>query len=776
MEHVSLGQGKSEPVVKKGSAGKEVKMTANYVRLEIASEKGMYEYEVRFEPQIDSRDERFKLIGQMKETFGPTKTFDGVCLYLPHMLPDNPAHLQAEHPLDSTKVKLTVTLKHVKKLNDSKSIQFYNTLFRRIMNTLKMVQMNKNFYDPRAGHMVPQHKLEIWPGYVTAVQDFEGGVMLCCDVSHKVLRTQTAYDLIKDIIAQKLPDMQAAVTKALLGAVILTRYNNKCYRVDDIDWSMTPSSKFTDHTGQEKSFMDYYKKQYNITIKDPKQPMLISRAKKKTHEEADVAKLIALVPELCNMTGLTDQMKADFRVMKDVAQFTRVTPNQRQQALKKFIDNVNNSAEASSILLNWGLKLAPTSVQLAGRIINPEKLLLGKGFTFNVNSKADWGRESTNNQMLTAVDLKKWSVLYFSKNEAVAQNFVSLMTKLAPKMGMKVSQPEMKSLPNDRTETYLKTLREGVNPTVQMVVAIMPTARDDRYSAVKKLCCVEKPVPSQVINFKTISNEKKVSSVVQKVALQINCKLGGELWGCSIPPKMGNIMVLGVDVYHDPSRRGSSIAGVVSSTNMTMSKWFSSTVFQTPGQELVDCLKVAFVKALKKFYEANHIWPDKVIVFRDGVGDSQLSLSATYEAEQFKDAFHHISDKYSPGFAFIVVQKRINTRIFFQAGKELDNPPPGSIVDHTVTKRDWYDFFLVSQHVGQGTVSPTHYIVIHDSLDLPVDAVQRLSYKLTHMYYNWPGTVRVPAPCQYAHKLAYQVGEHVHKEPSAMLEERLFYL
>merc|ERR1719154_539626 len=306
--------------------------------------------------------------------------------------------------------------------------------------------MNKNFYDPRAGHMVPQHKLEIWPGYVTAVQDFEGGVMLCCDVSHKVLRTQTAYDLIKDIIAQKLPDMQAAVTKSLLGAVILTRYNNKCYRVDDIDWTMTPSSKFTDHTGEEKSFVDYYKKQYNIAIKDPKQPMLISRAKKKTHEEADVAKLIALVPELCNMTGLTDQMKADFRVMKDVAQFTRVTPNQRQQALKKFINNVNNSAEASSVLLNWG-------------------------------------RESTNNQMLTAVDLKKWSVVYVSKNEAVAQNFVSLMTKLAPKMGMKVAQPEMKSLANDRTETYLKTIREGVNPTIQMVVAIMPTPRDDRYSA-----------------------------------------------------------------------------------------------------------------------------------------------------------------------------------------------------------------------------------------------------------------------------------------------------
>ena len=37
------------------------------------------------------------------------------------------------------------------------------------------------------------------------------------------------------------------------------------------------------------------------------------------------------------------------------------------------------------------------------------------------------------------------------------------------------------------------------------------------------------PVASQVINLKTISNEKRLASVVQKVALQINCKLGGEV-------------------------------------------------------------------------------------------------------------------------------------------------------------------------------------------------------------------------------------------------------
>ena len=54
--------------------------------------------------------------------------------------------------------------------------------------------------------------------------------------------------------------------------------------------------------------MDYNKKQYNIAIKDPEQPILISKAKKKTHEEAN-AKMIALLLELSNMTGLTDKME-----------------------------------------------------------------------------------------------------------------------------------------------------------------------------------------------------------------------------------------------------------------------------------------------------------------------------------------------------------------------------------------------------------------------------------------------------------------------------------
>ena len=52
-----------------------------------------------------------------------------------------------------------------------------------------------------------------------------------------------------------------------------------------------------------------------------------------------------------------------------------------------------------------------------------------------------------------------------------------------------------------------------------------------------------------------------------------------------------------------------------------------------------------------------------------------------------------------------------------------------------------YDFFLCSQSVRQGTVTPTHFNVVKDESRLSVDNIQLFTYKLCHMYYNWPVSV-----------------------------------
>ena len=108
------------------------------------------------------------------------------------------------------------------------------------------------------------------------------------------------------------------------------------------------------------------------------------------------------------------------------------------------------------------------------------------------------------------------------------------------------------------------------------VIVILPSNRKERYDTIKKSCCKIKPgiqyvctyivcvcscvvfdtddlkylcgggpvilnsillvpVPSQCVLARTLSKKGMLMSVVTKVAMQINCKLGGELWAVDIP-------------------------------------------------------------------------------------------------------------------------------------------------------------------------------------------------------------------------------------------------
>merc|ERR1719282_2219495 len=163
-------------------------------------------------------------------------------------------------------------------------------------------------------------------------------------------------------------------------------------------------------------------------------------------------------------------------------------------------------------------------------------------------------------------------------------------------------------------------------------------------------------------------------------------------------------------------------------------------------------------------------------MYRDGVGDGQIPYVIEHEIKAIKECFKKAGLGESKlKFTYIVVSKRINTR-FFKMNGQPSNPPSGSVVDDVVTLPERHDFYLVSQSVRQGTVNPTSYNIIENTTSLKAEHFQKLTYKLCHLYYNWPGTVRVPAPCQYAHKLAFLVGESLHTAPSDKLEDTLYYL
>ncbi len=66
-------------------------------------------------------------------------------------------------------------------------------------------------------------------------------------------------------------------------------------------------------------------------------------------EKEDI--LIYLVPELCSPTGLTDEMRGNFKLMKSVADITRVNPMARQTALREFIHGIKGNESLAILFL-----------------------------------------------------------------------------------------------------------------------------------------------------------------------------------------------------------------------------------------------------------------------------------------------------------------------------------------------------------------------------------------------------------------------------------------
>lgn len=206
-----------------GTSGSECPATANYMRLSVDADKGVFEYCISFTPEIDNKTFRIKLINSQLDKFGGIKSFDGgQCLYLPIKLGSDPLNLNATHPSSGDNVMIQISYKKKKRLGDC--VHLFNILFKRIMKKLSYYQFNRNYYDMKHTIAVPQHKLEVLPGYVTRVDEYEGGLLLCLDCHHKVLRTQTVLNLLVQLRDTQRERFKREAENMILGSHVLTRY------------------------------------------------------------------------------------------------------------------------------------------------------------------------------------------------------------------------------------------------------------------------------------------------------------------------------------------------------------------------------------------------------------------------------------------------------------------------------------------------------------------------------------------------------------------------
>jgi aubergine-like protein len=132
----------------------------------------------------------------------------------------------------------------------------------------------------------------------------------------------------------------------------MTHYNRKTYRIDDIDFDATPSAVFTtkgkDGVEKETSYTEYYMSRYGIVIEktDLSQPLLVSHPRKKDINKGMTTN-IYLLPSLCNLTGLSEKMRKDFRLMQNLSTHLHMDPVNRKKKLDEFMDKLKTNQAVS---------------------------------------------------------------------------------------------------------------------------------------------------------------------------------------------------------------------------------------------------------------------------------------------------------------------------------------------------------------------------------------------------------------------------------------------
>lgn len=237
-------------------------------------------------------------------------------------------------------------------------------------------------------------------------------------------------------------------------------------------------------------------------------------------------------------------------------------------------------------------------------------------------------------------------------------------------------------------------------------------------------------------------------------------------------------MTIGFDVAKDSSNKNVSYGCLVATMDLREDLSFYSVVSRIEGQDCSRELVINVTRALSAYQHKHGTLPINIFFYRGGVGEGDLLYVRDVELEHLKQTLHRRYENalLSLKMAYIIVSKKINTRFFQRSGHNVRNPDPGTVVDNTVTLKERYEFFLVSQKCSQATISPTNYNIIYDTTDKPPERIQAWTYIQTHLYYNWYGTTRIPAVLQYANKLGFLISNYMHRVPNENLCDKLFFL
>ncbi|KAA0192712.1 hypothetical protein HAZT_HAZT007142 [Hyalella azteca] len=411
---------------------------------------------------------------------------------------------------------------------------------------------------------------------------------------------------------------------------------------------------------------------------------------------------------------------------KNFIKQTAVKPQLRFQQVNNIV--TANNFPQDRMLESLGVRIKANPVDFKGRVLDPPVVELMNGFKPRVERGHD---------------------------------FIYELMMSARQRGMDVYEPYHVSQPLRPEEAERRLIEaHSKNKDVRIIVCVIEK-EGNQYKIIKETGDRVLRVITQCVLSKNACRPNPAT--IGNILLKMNAKLGGVNHKSfyTAPPYRQlfaePILVMGADVNHPPSQDRStpSLVAVVGSLDPNACRYAVEVRHQAHRVEMIEEMKLITMNLLKQFYAQTKRKPTRIVMYRDGVSETQFNAVVAYELRAMRQACLELQPdgEYKPTMTFICVQKRHHTR----SGNVL----AGTVVDHTITSLSNRDFFLCSHAGIQGTSKPSHYTVLWDDCDMHMNQLQLLTYSLCHNYARCFRSVSIPTPVYYAHLAAARAKVHL---------------